>query len=47
MARELEPLECDHEWETYDKDGCLLFQECVVCDKTREIEAERAGDGAY
>ena len=33
-SRELEPLECDHEWETFEQDKEFEFQICVVCDSS-------------
>ena len=42
LPRELEPLECDHEWETFEQE--FEFQICVVCDTERTIERRRYGD---
>jgi hypothetical protein len=44
LSRELEPLKCDHEWETFERDKEFEFQSCVVCDEERIIERRRYGD---
>jgi hypothetical protein len=39
IRRELEPLECDHEFETVDKlSKHTALHLCVVCDQERVIE---------
>jgi hypothetical protein len=44
LSRELEPLECDHEWKTVERDKEFEFQICVVCDEECTIERRRYSD---